>query len=367
MILINENRLRQIIREAVAVAAGEEALKGLGFADLEKGLAIAKKMANGKPMGFIRDAGDLYAYAAIGGNLEVGPSYAPAMFVVIHDGARPDRKSLGAVFKPDDPPPNANQFFPDTSGSDESQQAATALVAEYSGKNSYDFLVRNVKSGVILAGTASAVVAAPPVPEGIVAPAAPASDVLAAAAIAKNPTFLEKLFKRRRERKAPGSGAPEKQPARPNQAAGGMSRRKPVEDTAAELGEPGVRARAIASRIWSQLTAGSGIQVSIGEGKPFLDTLAAQIKRAIMRVTSKEARDWFSRSPREVLPDALVKAMSTDAVDKFLKSKNINNSEIKNVYAMMVDAYDSTQASIEANKEYTDKLSHRSFREMGKR
>jgi len=58
--------------------------------------------------------------------------------------------------------------------------------------------------------------------------------------------------------------------------------------------------------------------------------------------------------------------MSTDAVDQFLKSKSISDSEIKKVYAMMVDAYDSTQASIESNKEYFDRLNRKSFNQMGR-
>jgi hypothetical protein len=58
--------------------------------------------------------------------------------------------------------------------------------------------------------------------------------------------------------------------------------------------------------------------------------------------------------------------MSTNAVGQFLKSKNINNKQIENVYAMMVDAYDSTQASIESNKEYFDRLNRKSFNQMGR-
>ena len=324
MILINENRLRQIIREAVTVAAGEDELKSIGD-DIQKGLAIAKKMAGGKPMGFVRDAGDLYVYAAIGGNLEVGPNYAPEMFVVIHDGARPDKKSLGAVFKPDDPPPNANQFFPDTTGSDASQQAATDLVAEYRGKNSYDFLVRNVKLRILPAGPPAEVAAAPLVPDGTVVPAAPASSTPAAVVLAKNPSLLSKLFKRKGEQK------PARTSARQPQIS--ASNKQPAVEMPTE---PGVRAKAIAFRIFNQVSAGSGIQVGGEKGGVLFTTFSGQIKNKINSLTSKKAIAWFSKKPTEVLPDRLLADMNQGSILKFLEENDIlDDEEITDIYQMI--------------------------------
>ena len=333
MILINENRLRQIIREAVTVAAGEDELKSIGD-DIQKGLAIAKKMAGGKPMGFVRDAGDLYVYAAIGGDLTVGPAYDPEMFVVIHDGARPDKKSLGAVFKPDDLPPNANQFFPDTTGSDASQQAATDLVAEYRGMNSYDFLVRNVRAGVIPAGPPAEVAAAPLVPEGTVAPAAAASDMPAAVAVAKKPSLLSKLFKRKGERKQP-AGTSARQPQT------GAHKKQPAVEMPAE---PGVRAKAIAFRIFNQVSAGSGIQAGGEKGGVLFTTFSGQIKDKINSLASKKAIAWFSKKPTEVLPDRLLADMNQGSILKFLEENDIlDDEEITEIYQMILEADSATQ------------------------
>ena len=265
-------------------------------------------------MGFIRDAGDLYAYAAIGGNLEVGQSYAPEMFVVIHDGARPDKKSLGAVFKPTDPQPNTNQFLPDTTGSTESQAAAKALVAEYKGMNTYQFLVSNVKAGVIPAGTAAAVAAAPFVPESVVAPAAPASEPSAAVAAGKNPTWLSKLFKPKGKRKQPAVDMPT---------------------------EPGVRAKAIAFRVFSQVTAGSGMQLG-GESGP-VSTFAGQIQNAIKNVKSKKAIAWFSKTAKEVLPDSLLQDLSMSKINTFLNQNDVLDEEVVSIYEMILTAYNETK------------------------
>jgi hypothetical protein len=185
MTLISESRLRQIIREAIEATAAEQDVLNLGFDDLQRGIDIAKKKAPGKEMGFVRDADDLYVYAAVGGNLTVGPSYAPEMFVVIHDGARPDKRSLGAVFRPDDPLPVPDQFYSekrDETGSarPEVVAAAQALLDAYDGGNSYQFLVKNIRNGTIPAGSGAAVAAMVPPAAVNVPPAAPASDQSAA-------------------------------------------------------------------------------------------------------------------------------------------------------------------------------------------
>lgn len=195
MTLIVESKLRQIIREAIeATASDEAALLSAGFDDIQQGLAIARRKAAGKSMGFVKDVDGFYAYAAIGGNLEVGPQYAPDMFVVIHDGLRPDRKSLGAVFRPSDKPPEADRFLAYSEQSrpmgDPQFKAhvldiAQKLTDAYAGGNSYDFLVRSIRARVLPAGSAQEVAQqdAPAASEDQ-PPAAPASSPSAADAMA---------------------------------------------------------------------------------------------------------------------------------------------------------------------------------------
>jgi hypothetical protein len=179
---LTEAKVRLLIREAITASMDEKEIMGLNFPDLTQGIAAAKKIAAGRPMGFVRDVGDAYVYAAIGGNLEVGPNYAPDLFVCVHDGMRPDKKTLGFKFepgsggwRPKDVSSAMSNISPDASSLEAVKAAAQALYDEYTGRNTYQYLVDKVKEGALPAGTAAAVVAAAP-PAAASAPPAAAAE-----------------------------------------------------------------------------------------------------------------------------------------------------------------------------------------------
>jgi len=195
--MINESRLRALIREAVQAADKQAILgiqkKGSKFSDLTRGLAMADEIASGRAVSYVRDWNDTYLYAAIGGNLTPGPSYKPDLFVVIHDGARPDRASLGKEMKPDDAPPTADQFLPaivDQKKNPKAYAAADAaaqvLRDAYGGSNSYQYLLSKIRGGQLPAGDAATVAAAPTPPASGGPLAAAAADPDAGAAAAAN-------------------------------------------------------------------------------------------------------------------------------------------------------------------------------------
>ena len=163
---------------------------GLGFPDLTRCLEIAKRVAAGLTMAFVRDVGDAYVYAAIGGNLTVGPGYAPDLFVCIHDGMRPDKKTLGFKFepgatgwRPKDVVDAMSSVSAGSSATDMVRTAATALFDEYAGRNTYQYIVDKVKDGSLPAGSAAAVVASPPAPATDAPPAAAAESAEGAASL----------------------------------------------------------------------------------------------------------------------------------------------------------------------------------------
>jgi len=185
---LTEATVRLLIREAIIASMDEKEIMGLNFPDLTRGLAIAKRVAAGRPMGFVRDVGDAYVYAAIGGILDVGPSYAPDLFVCIHDGMRADKKTLGFKFEPGAAgwrPKDVVDAMSNISAGDSAavmvRSAATALFDEYAGRNTYQYIVDKVKNGSLPAGSAGAVVASPPAPATDAPPAAAAESAEGAA------------------------------------------------------------------------------------------------------------------------------------------------------------------------------------------
>ena len=187
---LSEAKVRLLIREAITASMDEKEIMGLGFPDLTRGLEIAKRVAAGRTMAFVRDVGDAYVYAAIGGNLTVGPGYAPDLFVCIHDGMRPDKKTLGFKFepgatgwRPKDVVDAMSSVSAGSSAADMVRTAATALFDEYAGRNTYQYIVDKVKDGSLPAGGAAAVVASPPAPATDAPPAAAAESAEGAASL----------------------------------------------------------------------------------------------------------------------------------------------------------------------------------------
>lgn len=187
---MSEAKVRLLIREAITASMDEKEIMGLGFLDLTRGLEIAKRVAAGRTMAFVRDVGDAYVYAAIGGNLAVGPGYAPDLFVCIHDGMRADKKTLGFKFepgatgwRPKDVVDAMSSVSAGSSATDMVRQAATALFDEYAGRNTYQYIVDKVKDGSLPAGGAAAVVASPPAPATDAPPAAAAESAEGAASL----------------------------------------------------------------------------------------------------------------------------------------------------------------------------------------
>ena len=198
---ISESYIRRLIKEAVVnevekatklSQAAEDVIKQLP--DGTNIIARAKKYAKGKPFTYVRDAGDDYVYAAIGGDLSL-ENFAPEYFVCVFDGVRKDRATLGYKFSPGDKgyrPLKLDDFYsvePDVfKGMTEEQKiavnnAAEALRDEYKDLNTFDYIVMKVKSrqlpaGELIASTPPA--DSPPAvqnPEGIVATVASAPGV----------------------------------------------------------------------------------------------------------------------------------------------------------------------------------------------
>lgn len=167
---ISESYIRRLIKEAVVnevekatklSQAAEDVIKQLP--DGTNIIARAKKFAKGKLFTYVRDAGDDYVYAAIGGDLSL-ENFAPEYFVCVFDGVRRDRATLGYKFVPGDKgysPRNLYDFYsvaPDVFKDMTPEQqtavanAAEALRDEYKEMNTYEYIVFKVKNRELPAG-----------------------------------------------------------------------------------------------------------------------------------------------------------------------------------------------------------------------
>jgi len=167
---ISEAYIRRLIKEAVInevekadklSQAAEDVIKQLP--DGTNIIARAKKYAKGKPFTYVRDVGDDYVYAAIGGDFSLD-NFAPEYFVCVFDGVRKDRATLGYKFVPGDRgyrPFELEDFYsvePDVFKSMTEEQktavanAAAVLQDEYKEMNTYQYIVFKVKNRELPAG-----------------------------------------------------------------------------------------------------------------------------------------------------------------------------------------------------------------------
>lgn len=167
---ISESYIRRLIKEAVVnevekatklSQAAEDVIKQLP--DGTNIIARAKKYAKGKPFTYVRDVGDDYVYAAIGGDLSLD-NFAPEYFVCVFDGVRKDRATLGYKFVSGDQgyrPMKIEDFRtvdPDVFNNMSEDQkiavenAAAALQDEYKEMNTYQYIVFKVKNRTLPAG-----------------------------------------------------------------------------------------------------------------------------------------------------------------------------------------------------------------------
>jgi hypothetical protein len=165
---ISEAYIRRLIKEAVInevekaeklSQAAEDVIRQLSLTNDtgDNVIARAKKYAKGKPFTYVRDVGDEYIYAAIGGNLTTD-NFAPEYFVCVHDGARKDRATLGYKFVPGDKgyrPTKIDDFiavdpaeFSNMSNDaiQGAMLAAQALRNAYGDMNTYQYIVFKVKN-----------------------------------------------------------------------------------------------------------------------------------------------------------------------------------------------------------------------------
>lgn len=161
-----ERILRSLILElapGVRLESGEAKIRSLNLPGIAKGIQLAKTEAAGKPYTFVRDVGDSYIYAAIGGNQDPA-NFEPEYYIVIYDGLRSDRQSFGKKFMPGEEgyKPKVIEDFYSVNPSDIDKlgkkqkvavlASAVALQKAYGSMNTYQYITQKVSNKTLPAG-----------------------------------------------------------------------------------------------------------------------------------------------------------------------------------------------------------------------
>jgi len=187
------------INDALKAESSEEAIRNLNVpkkSQLITGIQLAKTDAAGRPVTYVRDVGDSYIYAAIGGTQDL-TNFEPDYYICIYDNMRPDKDTYGKKFLPgaEGYKPSALRDFYSVNPAEINKLSksvksavigsALGLKQAYGAMNTYQYITQNVRDKVLPA--AESVGQEPPsIETSPIPPAAGASDPAAADAIAKD-------------------------------------------------------------------------------------------------------------------------------------------------------------------------------------
>lgn len=199
---LKETLLRNLILEInKALKAGdtEDVIRNLNVpkkTQLISGIQLVKTQAGEKPITYVRDVGDRYIYAAVGGTQDLA-NFEPEYYVCIYDNMRDDKNTYGKKFLPGaegyKPSSLKDYYSVNPSEIDKLSKSlksavigsAIGLKQAYGTMNTYQYITQNVRDKVLPA--AENVAQEPPsIETSPIPPAAGASDPAAADAIAKD-------------------------------------------------------------------------------------------------------------------------------------------------------------------------------------
>ena len=199
---LKETLLRNLILEInKALKAGdtEDVIRNLNVpkkTQLIAGIQMVKTEAGEKPITYVRDVGDRYIYAAVGGTQDL-TNFEPEYYVCIYDNMRDDKNTYGKKFLPGaegyKPSSLKDYYSVNPSEIDKLSKSrksavigsAIGLKQAYGDMNTYQYITQNVRDKVLPA--AENVAQEPPsIETSPIPPAAGASDPAAADAIAKD-------------------------------------------------------------------------------------------------------------------------------------------------------------------------------------
>ena len=199
---LKETLLRNLILEInKALKAGdtEDVIRNLNVpkkTQLIAGIQMVKTEAGEKPITYVRDVGDRYIYAAVGGTQDL-TNFEPEYYVCIYDNMRDDKNTYGKKFLPGAegyrPSSLKDYYSVNPSEIDKLSKSrksavigsALGLKQAYGTMNTYQYITQNVRDKVLPA--AENVAQEPPsIETSPIPPAAGASDPAAADAIAKD-------------------------------------------------------------------------------------------------------------------------------------------------------------------------------------
>jgi hypothetical protein len=199
---LKETLLRNLILEinkALKAESSEEVIRNLNVpkkSQLISGIQLAKTGAGEKPVTYVRDVGDRYIYAAIGGTQDLA-NFEPEYYICIYDNMRSDKNTYGKKFLPgaEGYKPAALKDFYSVNPAEInklSKPARSAVIGSaiglkqaYGTMNTYQYITQNVRDKVLPAAE-SVAQTPPPIETSPIPPAAGASDPAAADAIAKD-------------------------------------------------------------------------------------------------------------------------------------------------------------------------------------
>jgi hypothetical protein len=199
---LKETLLRNLILEintALKAESSEEVIRNLNVpkkTQLISGIQLAKKDAGEKPVTYVRDVGDRYIYAAIGGTQDLA-NFEPEYYICIYDNMRPDRNTYGKKFLPgaEGYKPSSLKDFYSVNPAEINKLSkpvrsavigsAIGLKQAYGTMNTYQYITQNVRDKVLPAAE-SVAQTPPPIETSPIPPAAGASDPAATDAIIKD-------------------------------------------------------------------------------------------------------------------------------------------------------------------------------------
>jgi len=199
---LKETLLRNLILEintALKAESSEEVIRNLNVpkkSQLISGIQLAKTEAGEKPVAYVRDVGDRYIYAAIGGTQDL-TNFEPEYYICIYDNMRSDKNTYGKKFLPgaEGYKPAALKDFYSVNPAEINKLSkpvrsavigsAIGLKQAYGTMNTYQYITQNVRDKVLPAAE-SVAQTPPPIETSPIPPAAGASDPAAADAIAKD-------------------------------------------------------------------------------------------------------------------------------------------------------------------------------------